>query len=62
MEIKINKNRVRKDVKVGDLLAKTKNGWYYPATGTKKDKCWYLSKYGCICIKNENNLRNSIRK
>ena len=30
---KVNIKRVRKDVQIGDVLCKTKNGWYYPATG-----------------------------
>jgi hypothetical protein len=28
--IEVNKKRIRKDAQKGDLLEKTKNGWYRP--------------------------------
>jgi len=37
----INKNRIRKDVKCGDLLMKN-NGWYVPATKNLLDRKFKL--------------------
>jgi hypothetical protein len=37
----INEKRVRRDVKLGDLLTKTNNGWYVPAINYKQNLCGF---------------------
>lgn len=48
MKILINKNRVRKDVRCGDLLSKTNNGWYYPANSNRDNNYGFYASDGEI--------------
>ena len=59
--IEVDKNRIRKDVRCGDLVAKTKNGWYFPVIASDfsgKTIIWGVyDKYGRLIVENKWNRR-----